>query len=288
MADVADTRISTLFDLARALRESDVAVRAVQDQATKALSRVSREVATAVSDARSQLAQAEARLRECQARREEDCSGPRRAVEQARERLQCCQQAMQLVEQANARLVSSQARYSREMLAASREGQALLAAAASDLGVYLGMSFGDTGGSAALSAPSSAPSIAPVPGAPAGYASVPLALIDASTNSTVTGRGSFGKGYSPEDLSWAYTTLREQVLPAMSAGHGLDYFQARDQAEGRMGARSYTDTFLGFFGDNNAIRLERQADGTFRVGNGFHRIWVAQQLGLDTIPAKIR
>lgn len=288
MADVADTSVSTILDLARALRESDAAVSAVQGQATKALSRVSQQVVTAVSDARGQLAQAEARLRECQARREEDCSGPRRAVEQARERLQRCQQAMRLVEQANARLVSSQARYSREMLAASREGQALLAAAASDLGVYLGTLYGDQGGSAAVSAPVGALSIAPVPGAPAGYASVPLALIDTATNSTVTGRESFGKGYSPDDLAWAYETLREVVLPAMSAGHGLDYFQARDQAEGRMGVRSYTDTFLGFFGDNNAIRLERQADGTFRVGNGFHRIWVAQQLGFSAIPAKIR
>lgn len=288
MADVADTRISTMLDLSRALRASDAAVSAVQDQATKAMSRVSQEVATALSDARSQLAQAEARLHECQARREADCSGPRRAAEQARERLQRCQQAVRLVEQANARYVSSQARYSREMLAASREGQALLAAAASDLGVYLGTINGVAGGSAATSVPVDALRIASVPGAPAGYASVPLGLIDTATNSTVTGSESFGKGYSPDDLAWAYQTLREQVLPAMSAGHGLDYFQARDQAEGRMGARSYTDTFLGFFGDDNAIRLERQADGTFRVGNGFHRLWVAQQLGLDAIPAKVR
>jgi hypothetical protein len=199
---------------------------------------------------------------------------------------------MRLVEQANARHVSSQARYSREVLAASREGQALLAAAATDLGVYLGAVDsgvgGGVGGGAAMPAPAAAPSPAPVPGAPADYASVPLTMIDTTTNSTVTGRESFGKGYSPEDLAWAYQALHEHVLPALAAGHGLNYFQARDQAEVRMGARSYTDTFLGFFGDNNAIRLERQTDGTFRVGNGFHRLWVAQQLGLDSIPAKVR
>ena len=111
---------------------------------------------------------------------------------------------------------------------------------------------------------------------------VPLASIDAS-DSGVTGPESFGKGYSPDDLAWAFDALHEVVLPAVGHGLGAEYFQSRDQAEGLVGTRSYSDTYSGFFGDS-AIKLESRGDGTYGVANGYHRVWVAQRLGLDSVP----
>lgn len=124
-------------------------------------------------------------------------------------------------------------------------------------------------------------------GLPEGWEMVPLSAID-DADSAVVGPESFGKGYSPDDLTWAFTALNEVVLPAISRGEGSDYFQELDQAQGRAGSRSYDDTYRGFFEKGSAIKLDRRADGTFGVGNGYHRIWLARQLGLQSLPAWTR
>lgn len=288
MGEGADTRLSTVIELARALRESDAAVNAIQDQVSKSVTRVAQTVAEAQAAARQALNRAEAELSACQQQRDRDCSGVVVAVAKARERLDRAQQAMRLVERASARCVAAQARFSREMLGASRDGQGILNKAAADLGAYLGGSIGSAANSPispGIGSVSSRSGLAPLVGAPAGFADVPLALIDTG-DSPVMGSASFGKGYSPEDLAWAYEALHEVVLPAMAAGRGPDYFQERDQAEGRLGTRSYTDTYLGFFG-HDAIKLDRQADGSLSVGNGYHRIWVAREMGLKSVPARV-
>ena len=117
---------------------------------------------------------------------------------------------------------------------------------------------------------------------PAGFVMVPVADIDSCDRQI--GRGEFGKGYSPEDLTWAFTALDEVVLPAMAAGHGQDYFAERDRAEGRTGTRSYSDTYSGFFSKDHAIKFERRAEGKIGLGNGYHRVWVARQLGIREVP----
>lgn len=113
---------------------------------------------------------------------------------------------------------------------------------------------------------------------------VPLSEID--TSDRAIGPEDFEKGYSPADLTWAYHALNEVVLPAVDRGESIDYFQNRDAAEGLSGTRSYTDTYLGFLGHDNAIRLNR-AGNTYQVANGYHRIWVARRMGLDAVPARV-
>lgn len=124
-----------------------------------------------------------------------------------------------------------------------------------------------------------------VPGLPDGFALVQIEAINTSEN-PVTGRSDFKKGFSPEDLAWAHEALLDVVLPSLAAGKGIEYLRERDQAEGRIGTRSYADTYSGFFGDAS-IKLE-WTGGSFNVTNGRHRIWVAQEIGVDTIVAKVR
>ena len=122
-------------------------------------------------------------------------------------------------------------------------------------------------------------------GAPAGFALVPLSLIDDS-DSTVHGPEAFGKGYSPDDLAWAFSALHDVVLPAMAAGLGQDHFAELDQRFGFIGAHSYSDTYLNFFSLNDAIKLDQTPSG-YRVANGYHRIWIARRAGLREVPAYI-
>jgi hypothetical protein len=53
-----------------------------------------------------------------------------------------------------------------------------------------------------------------------------------------------------------------------------------------MGTRSYSDTYSGFFGDDNAIRLA-SSGGRYNIENGYHRIWVARQMEMTHVPARV-
>jgi hypothetical protein len=156
-----------------------------------------------------------------------------------------------------------------------------------DLETYLERASAGAGGSGVVGHNGSANMGGARQGLPDGWAIVPLSAIDDS-DSGVTGTESFGKGYSPGDLAWAFGALHEVVLPAMARGKAADYFQQRDQAEGRMGVRSYSDTYRGFFGADSAIKLDPRGDGTYTVGNGYHRIWVAKQMGLSSVPGWVK
>lgn len=121
-----------------------------------------------------------------------------------------------------------------------------------------------------------------LPGLPPQIQLIAVADIDDS-DSHVTGPESFGKGYSPADLRWAHDALHEVVLPTLASGGTIEDLRARDVTEGRMGVRSYADTYSGFFGDS-AIHLSSD----LKVSNGYHRIWVAKQMGLSHVPAVIK
>jgi hypothetical protein len=120
------------------------------------------------------------------------------------------------------------------------------------------------------------------PGMPDGFMMVPLSAIDDS-DSKIIDASDFGKGYSPQDLKWAHNAFIDVVLPTLSHGGSIDELRARDAAEGRVGVRSYADTYSGFLGDS-AIKI----NGDMTVSNGYHRIWVAKQMGLDSVPVRLR
>jgi hypothetical protein len=265
-----------LADATDAAQQSD---RLASDAVAKVLAEVGKR--------RAALAAAEAALEACQRDPEADCSGLQREVERAAARLATAEGALRAAERACSEFQPRQARFTREAQRLVGEGRQLLGRMAEDLETYLAVAGGGEflgGASGAAAAPSTPP---PTPGLPDGWAMVPLGLIDTS-DSSVTGPESFGKGYTSDDLAWAFETLHEVVLPALAYGHGADYFQQRDLAEGRYGTRSYSDTYSGFFKDSSAIKLEPRPDGTYSIGNGYHRVWVAQRLGLDTVPGQVR
>jgi hypothetical protein len=238
--------------------------RAARDEAGQAIARRGAELQIAVE-----------RLERCQQQPDANCSGPAAAVALARRRLEAAQAAQRMIDKATEGFRRAQHDALARVEAAVQEGRGLIARMSGDLEGYL------AGGGA-----SRAPSAGAPAALPDGWEMVPLERIDTS-GSGVTGAESFGKGYSPADLAWAYDALEHVILPGLANGQGPDDFAARDQAEGRVGTRSYSDTYSGFFADS-AIRLEPRADGSFGVANGYHRIWVAQQLGLGAVPGRVR
>lgn len=123
---------------------------------------------------------------------------------------------------------------------------------------------------------------------PLGYGLIPLALLP--DDGTVTSAADFETNpnkHPLRDLRWAVDALGEVVLPAMERkADPLEYLQRRDTDEGRSGAKSYAQTYRGFFGDD-AIALSALPDGTFDVTNGYHRIWLLRQAYADQVPARI-
>ncbi len=140
-----------------------------------------------------------------------------------------------------------------------------------------------TGGAGAPTSASLRAGYPSISGAPEDMRMVPIADIDDS-ESKITGPESFGKGYSIEDLTWAHDALIDVVIPTLAAGGTLDDLRARDAAEGRQGTRSFADTHAGFLGEHDPIQLDRN----MRIGNGFHRVWIAKRMGLQNVPVRIK
>lgn len=213
----------------------------------------------------------------------------RRALAAAEERLAAARRALSIVTRSAARFDVARSRWNWAVSSISGEAIPMLVRTGQDLEVYFGTTVGASIG--ATSEASASPVAGPVPaslavpdGFPAGFALVPLGQVDDS-DSGVTGPESFGKGYSVDDLAWAHAAFERVILPHLAAGGTFDGLRDRDQREGRVGVRSFADTYSGFLG-GDAIHLERHGD-RFTVNNGYHRIWVARQLGLDHIPARV-
>jgi hypothetical protein len=281
VTDAARGDLAALAQQARAIRSFAEAATAAVHEADRAAEQSVRNIRADLARRRAALAHARAELAACERGEDGSCDGQVQAVQRETLRVQSAEQALRLAERAQASFQAPKARFVRQVSALEADGAKLLSSLSSDLEAYLA---GAGTGAASARQPGSDSSSRD--GLPDGWEMVPVSAIDDS-ESGVTGPESFGKGYSPDDLGWGLDALDEVVLPAMRQGKGLDYFQGRDQAERRVGTRSYTDTYLGFFGDS-AIKLEPRANGSYGVGNGYHRVWVAKRLGLHAVPGRVR
>lgn len=144
---------------------------------------------------------------------------------------------------------------------------------------------GVTSGSGTPALGLGAPAIYGLPGLPAGCLMVPVELIDQVEN-PIAGPQDFGKGYSIEDLDYAFDLFEARILPDLARGVDPTTFAAIDQANGVYGTRSLADTFRGFLG-GDAIRLEPRPDGTYSITNGRHRVYVAARSGRSHVAAFI-
>lgn len=112
---------------------------------------------------------------------------------------------------------------------------------------------------------------------------VDLADVDFSDNPVL---GEFGRGgASEEDYQWAVQTWADTIQPGIQQGKTRDDFAAADAANNAEPLRRQADAYDMFMSD--PIRLSRQANGTYGVIGGRHRIDMARRLGIGSLPAVI-
>lgn len=228
-------------------------------------------------------------LETCEAAEGRECSREWSELADARRQLSDATSAVKLIRSAIVDFESSSLAVVNRISRIQFEGQRYLAF---KLDKVLAVNTGGASSSGGTSARSvGAGSVAPAggstsaPGLPSGFLMVPVSEIDQSEN-PVTGPQDFGKGYSIEDLDYAFDLLEGQILPSLAGGSTADSFRAIDKLNGSFGTRSLSDTYSGFFG-GDAIRLERRVDGTYGILNGRHRVFVAGQYGRQYVPARI-
>lgn len=111
---------------------------------------------------------------------------------------------------------------------------------------------------------------------------VALALIDLS-DSTIHREADFRE--TPREAVVAGLDKLEQVQRWIEQGATDQWLWEIDQERGLSGAEGYHNIYRVFYGDE-AIALEKMGNG-YRVLNGYHRLTVAKELGLTTIPARV-
>lgn len=79
----------------------------------------------------------------------------------------------------------------------------------------------------------------------------------------------------------------QKMLPEIKSGKGTDkeYWHQLDQQQGLDYANGYQRIYESFYG-HDAIRLTKIGNG-YDITNGRHRIWLAKQMGIKTLPANV-
>lgn len=254
------------------------------------------------------LSNARQELSNCQQNPEADCSGAAQALSRAEESSRTASRRVDEARSALARFESaarsfeirisahrSELQRAREHASNSRKliedvssygrrisvGSSAVGAAPVRSGGSGGGGFSGGGGRGSVGGGTSA---APAIGNTGTHA-VRLDSIDDS-DSSVTGAASFNHHMDYQSAEWATETVDSTILPAVQRGHGRDYFVQRDRDEGRGEDRSLARLYDTTFG-SNAVTLSRNADGSHSVNGGYHRIWMARQQGVQSIPARI-
>lgn len=99
--------------------------------------------------------------------------------------------------------------------------------------------------------------------------------------------GTFGKGgLSRADYRWAVQTWADVVGPGVASGKTRDDFAVRDAQSNAQPRRRTADVYDMFLGSDR-IRAGRQADGSLNIINGRHRLLIARELGIKTLPGDV-
>jgi hypothetical protein len=289
-----------------ALHAFEAAASAVSAQSLGELERMDAEVQRSIdrwaskrAEAQRQVNAADRALRACHRDPRANCSGQEKALAEAQDWLARTEENLTTAKRCGERVRAAAERFRQELSAYRRHLELELAAAAAFLGglaaaadAYAAASVSGGGatdaapGSWAWAMPASGEADAP-PETSIGTTDLfaaPLDRIDTS-ESGVTGRESFRKtGYAT--MREGTQRLDEVVLPAVRNGAGGEHFAAMDAQRGLDYEHGYQRVYDAFFGDDS-LRLDARADGSYGVTNGYHRIYVARELGLRTLPARI-
>ncbi len=101
----------------------------------------------------------------------------------------------------------------------------------------------------------------------------------------ISGSEDFTK-YSSETLQSGIEKLQE-MKPVIDNGTGnsSDYWYNYDQAHGLDVPNGYQIVYDSYYGDDH-IRVEKDGDNCDII-NGRHRIWLAQQMGVESLPMEV-
>lgn len=116
-----------------------------------------------------------------------------------------------------------------------------------------------------------------------GMQDVPVYKIDIS-DSPVKGVDDFKK-VPHSEMVRGFHTLETEVHPAVEKGARNDDFRAMDQRRGLEYPQGSQKIYESFYGQD-AIRLEKMGD-SYKVINGYHRLYVANELKIPTVPARV-
>jgi hypothetical protein len=94
-------------------------------------------------------------------------------------------------------------------------------------------------------------------------------------------------GLSRADYRWAVQTWNDTVGPGLARGMTRDDFAARDNGEPPAAScRRTADVFDMFLGPH-AITVDRMPDGSLNIGDGYHRLQIARELGIKDLPGRV-
>jgi hypothetical protein len=80
--------------------------------------------------------------------------------------------------------------------------------------------------------------------------------------------------------------LGRPVGPGVAAGKTREDFAARDARSNAQPLRRTADVYDMFLGSDR-IRVDRRPDGSMDVVNGRHRLLIARELGIKTLPGQV-
>ena len=113
-----------------------------------------------------------------------------------------------------------------------------------------------------------------------------IALADIDfTESYVRGPDDFKK-VSYEEVVAGFSKLENAVRPAVYMGANGDYFSRLDSEKGLSYEQGYRRIYDAFYGEDRIV-LDHTG-GQLGVTNGYHRLFVAQSLGITSVPALVR
>ena len=92
--------------------------------------------------------------------------------------------------------------------------------------------------------------------------------------------------YSYDEMLEGARRFDSDVRPAVEAGSGRDYFQQKDREAGSDYEHGLERLYDAYYG-SEPIRVTRLKSGRMEVTNGRHRLFVAKQAGIPTVPASM-
>ena len=117
-----------------------------------------------------------------------------------------------------------------------------------------------------------------------GMTSVDVTATDLTDNPI---QGNFERGGATRaDYRWAVQTWNDTVGPGVGRGMSRPDFEARDSQAGAPPLRKTADVYDMFLG-TDSIKVDRRPDGSLNVISGRHRLQIARELGIHSLPGEV-